>query len=69
MEIFGTNINFFGRKREVVPETTQQREAPAPIGVPESTNEKKDSGVTGGSYQERIVYARSPETALTVSAV
>ena len=46
------------------------REAtPAPIGdVPTSTPDKGNS-VTGGSYQERIVYARDPLTALTVSAV
>ena len=51
----------------------RQREAtPAPInGVPVTTdpNHPSNQTVTGGSYQERIVYARSPETALTVSAV
>ena len=58
--------NFFAnmfRKREA---------APAPIGgatgVPSSTTDK-GTQVTGGSYQERIVYARDPLTALTVSAV
>ncbi len=58
--------NFFAnmfRKREAVP---------APIGgatgVPSSTTDK-GTQVTGGSYQERIVYARDPLTALTVSAV
>ena len=53
--------NFF-RKREATP--------PAPIGggVPESTMPKGDT-VSGGSYNERIVYARDPMSALTVSAV
>jgi len=51
----------------------QKREVtPAPIGatpgVPDSTM-PKGGNVTGGSYQERIVYARDPLTALTVSAV
>ena len=51
----------------------QKREAtPAPItGVPVTTdpNHPSKQTVTGGSYQERIVYARDPLTALTVSAV
>ena len=51
----------------------QRREAtPAPIsaGVPVTTTEgagKRE--VSGGSFQERIVYAGSPQLALTVSAV
>ena len=46
------------------------REAtPAPItGVPTSTTEKQSS-VSGASFGERIVFARDPMTALTVSAV
>ena len=48
------------------------REVPTPTkaisGVPDSTM-PKGGNVTGGSYQERIVYARDPLTALTVSAV
>ena len=48
-------------------EATQVPVGGAP-GVPSSTM-PKESAVTGGSYQERIVYARSPETALTVSKV
>ena len=56
MELFGSNFNLF-RKRET--ETT---------GVPSSTMPQEPE-VKGGSYQERIVYARSPETACTVSAV
>ena len=46
--------------------------APAPIGIPVTTDPNHPSNkpnVTGGSYQERIVYARDPLTALTVSAV
>jgi HK97 family phage portal protein len=63
MELFGSNLFGFGRKREATP---------APIGgvpgVPSSTSDK-GAKVTGGSYQERIVYARDPLTALSVSAV
>ena len=48
------------------------REVPTPTkaisGVPDSTM-PKGGNVTGGSYQERIVYARDPLTALSVSAV
>ena len=49
----------------------QQREAPTP-GVPSSTdpnhpNNKQE--VKGGDYQERIVYTRSPQMALTIAAV
>ena len=57
MELFGSNFNLF-RKREVTPTP----------GVPSSTM-PPETEVKGGSYQERIVYARSPETACTVSAV
>ena len=48
----------------------QQREAtPQPItpGVPTSTNEQPTA--KGGSFEERVVVARSPQVALTVSAV
>ena len=41
-------------------------------GVPETTDPNAASNqptVRGGSYQERIVYARNPMTALTISAV
>ena len=50
----------------------QRREA---AGVPSSTADNggtqasKAAGVSGGSYAENIVYARSPQVALTVSAV
>ena len=44
--------------------------APAPIGggVPSSTTDKGPD-IKGGSFEERIVYARDPQKALTVSAV
>ena len=63
MELFGSN--FFGsRKREV---------QPVP-GIPVTTDPNhptnQDGGkVGGGSFEERIVTARSPRVALTVSAV
>ena len=57
MELFGSNI--FSRKREV--------QAPTPA-TPSSTAEK-GLDVKGGSFEERIVRARNPQTALTVSAV
>ena len=53
----------------------RQREAdPSAKGVPgvpvtTDPNHPSNHEVKGGSYQERIVYARSPETACTVSAV
>ena len=62
MELFGANFNLF-RKRELSAPT----QAITP-GVPTSTNDQGPK-VTGGSYQERIVYPRSPMAALTVSAV
>ena len=51
----------------------QNREAGAP-GIPASTvggtaTASKKENVGGGSYAENIVYARSPQVALTVSAV
>jgi HK97 family phage portal protein len=48
----------------------RKREAPAP-GVPVTTdpNHPSNQDVKGGSFESRIVYARSPEVALTVSAV
>ena len=64
MELFGSNFNLF-RKREADPS------AKGVPGVPVTTdpNHPSNQEVKGGSYQERIVYARSPETACTVSAV
>ena len=63
MRLFGFDIN------------VQRREAVQ--GVPSSTNEQqpqakaegKASGVHGASYEANIVYARSPQVALSVSAV
>ena len=60
MELFGSNFSFF-RKREATPQ-------PITPGVPSSSNEQAPK-ITGGSFQERIIFARSPQTALTVSAV
>ena len=48
----------------------KQREAPAAaVGVPSSTMPADKQKDDSGSYQERIVYARSPEVACSVSAV
>ena len=51
----------------------KQREVPAPTqaisGVPSSTMSKEGAVTGAANYQERIVYARDPITALTVSAV
>ena len=54
------------QRREVGGQVT----APTP-GVPATTdpNAESNQSVTGGSYEERIVYARDPQKALTVSAV
>ena len=63
MELFGSN--FFGaRKREATPI------GGAP-GIPVTTdpNHPTNQDVKGGSFEERIVTARSPRVALTVSAV
>jgi len=62
MELFGTNIFGFGRKREVQP--TPPSGVP---GVPSSTMEQKT--VTGGDFAERIAYVRGPEQALVVASV
>ena len=66
MEIFGTNI-FGWHKRESL---TPQQQAGAGIPVttdPQHPTNKTD--VKGGSFEERIVSARHPRVALTVSAV
>ena len=70
MELFGSNFFGFGRKeRESL---TPQQQAKA--GIPASTDpnhptnqQQKQDG--GGSFEERIVSARHPRVALTVSAV
>lgn len=56
-------FRFWGRNKREVPAPTQ-----AVSGVPNSTADK-GPGVKGGSFEERIVRARNPQTALTVSAV
>ena len=48
--------------------TSRKREAEVP-GVPSSTMPAEKEQGESGSYQERIVYARSPEVACSVSAV
>jgi hypothetical protein len=63
MNIFG--INLFTQKREAKP--TPPSAVP---GVPSSTMEQEPSGrAHGGNYLERVVYASTPRTALTVSPV
>ena len=48
--------------------SVRKREVETP-GVPSSTMPPETQKVEGGDYMERIVYARSPEMAVTVSAV
>ena len=57
MELFGSNFNLFRKREAEVP------------GVPSSTMPPEKQQGESGSYQERIVYARSPEVACSVSAV
>ena len=68
MELFGTNI-FGGHKRESLP-PQQQAKAGIPVTTdpnhPTNQQQKQDGG---GSFEERIVSARHPRVALTVSAV
>ena len=50
----------------------KRREAQQPIGVPKTTDPNDPSNkpqVEGGSFEERIAYARTPDTALLVAAV
>lgn len=66
MELFGTNI-FGGHKRESL---TPQQQAGAGIPVTTDPNHPTNkTDVKGGSFEERIVSARHPRVALTVSAV
>ena len=55
-------LSYFFKKREVQNPSPVAREAQA------ATTEKQSS-VSGGSFESRIIYARSPQLALTVSAV
>ena len=67
MELFGTNI-FGGHKREASLSPTDQAKAGIPVTTdPQHPTNKTD--VKGGSFEERIVSARHPRVALTVSAV
>ena len=61
MELFGSNFSLF-RKREADP---AEKGVP---GVPSSTM-PPEPDTKGSDYQERIIYARSPEVACSVSAV
>ena len=66
MELFGANFNLF-RKREVSAPT----QAITP-GVPVTTDPNHPTNqpkVTGGSFEERIIYVNQPRTALSVSPV
>ena len=68
MELFGSNIfgGLFSRKREA-PAAAPSGQGGVP-GVPSSTNEpNKVNG--GGSFEERIILANTPMTALSVSPV
>ena len=60
MDNIFANLFRYRQKREVAPISSS--------GVPSSTNEKAPD-IKGGSFEERIVYARNPQKALTVSAV
>ena len=60
MDNIFANLFRFRQKREIMP-------TPA-SGVP-TTSTEQGAKVTGGSFSERIVYANSPQLALTVSAV
>lgn len=56
-------------RRTTPKEAIHFREADTP-GVPSSTMPKEEGrSISGGSFSERIVYARSPQVALSVSAV
>ena len=59
MELFGSNIFSFGRRREATPASSASQQQPQSEGPK----------VKGGSFEERIVHARDPQKALTVSAV
>ena len=69
MELFGSNFNLF-RKREASLSPADQAKAGVPVTTDPNHPTNQDSGkVGGGSFEERIVTARSPRVALTVSAV
>ena len=70
MEIFGSNFFGFGRKERESLTPQQQAKAGVPVttdpNYPTNQQQKQDGG---GSFEERIVSARHPRVALTVSAV
>lgn len=68
MELFGSNFFGFGRKERESLTPQQQAGAGIPVTTDPNhpTNQKQDGG---GSFEERIVSARHPRVALTVSAV
>ena len=70
MEIFGSNFFGFGRKERESLTPQQQAKAGVPVTTdpnhPTNQQQKQDGG---GSFEERIVSARHPRVALTVSAV
>jgi hypothetical protein len=47
----------------------RRREVQAPTPATPSSTAEKGLDVKGGSFEERIIRARNPQTALTVSAV
>ena len=55
-------------KRETPEDVVMVREVPSPTSTLKPSNGKKQP-TKGGSFEERIVSARNPQTALTVSAV
>ena len=68
MELFGSNFFGFGRKERESLTPQQQAGAGIPVTTdPQHPTNKTD--VKGGSFEERIVSARHPRVALTVSAV
>ena len=70
MELFGSNFFGFGRKERESLTPQQQAKAGIPVTTdpnhPTNQQQKQDGG---GSFEERIVSARHPRVALTVSAV
>ena len=61
MELFGSNLAWFGRRHREAP--------PAPISKSDSPAINNSPKIKSGSFEKRIVHARDPQKALTVSAV
>ena len=65
MELFGSNINLFRKRR-----STPAPPVPAVgTGVPASTLQKKNDDIKSASFEERIVRITRPDMAPTVAAV